>query len=309
MKISEEMGLFERLDATLLSGFERQMVSVEGGEIRTLVGGSGPPLLMLHGDPQTHLCWHKIAPRLAREFTVVLTDLRGRGESHKPGASSDHRPYSKRVIAAEQLKVMHTLGFPKFRLAGHDRGARVARRLALDHRESVEKLAVMDIVPALDFYEATNAHIAQDYYFFFFLTQPAPRPEQLIAGNARGFMSEILIGLTKHETPYDSEVLEAYLEVSTTPEAIVAMCECFRAGLACDIPDDKADREIGRKIECPTLVLWGEDGVVGRHFDIRTIWRRWANDPSFAPMPCGHFIPEEAPERAGDALLSFFRNR
>lgn len=297
---------FEEMDRRLLPGFERMMIDAGDGAIRTLIGGSGPPLLMLHGDPQTHLCWHRVAPCLAQQFTVVLTDLRGRGESHRPGNSRDHRPYSKRVMAAEQAEVMRRLGFDRFALVGHDRGARVTRRLALDNPERVERLAVMDIVPALDFYDETNAAIAQDYYYFFFLTQPTPRPERLISGNPRAFMSEILMDLTTDANPYDPGALEAYLQASTSETAISAMCECFRAGISCDREDDAADRAAGRKIECPTLVLWGEQGVVGRHFDIPEVWRRWAVAPVFGPMPCGHFIPEEAPELATNALLGFF---
>lgn len=301
------MTIFEEQDRRLLPDFERRMVPVGEGEILALIGGAGPPLLMLHGDPQTHLCWHGIAPRLARDFTVVLTDLRGRGESHKPGPSPEHRAYAKRTMAAEQAEVMTRLGFESFALVGHDRGARVARRLALDHPRRVTRLAVMDIVPALDFYEAADAAIAQDYYYFFFLTQPAPRPERLIAGDPRGFMAEILLDLGADEPAYDTGALEAYLQAASAVDSVRAMCECFRAGLSCDSADDAADRAAGRRIDCPTLVLWGEAGVVGRHFDLRQVWRRWATRPVFAPLPCGHFIPEEAPEAATEALLGFLR--
>lgn len=300
---------FEDIDRLLLPAFERSMMRTKDGSVRVLVAGSGPPLLMLHGDPQTHLCWHRIAPELAERFTVVLTDLRGRGETHKPGPSSDHRPYSKRVMAAEQLEVMEQLGFSRFLLVGHDRGARVARRLALDHPEKVERLAVMDIVPALDFYERANAAIAQDYFYFFFLTQPHPQPETLIGGDPRAFMRQILVGLSTDAVPYDPEVLELYLQASSTEPAIVAMCECFRAGITRDVEADQQDRVAGRKIQCPTLVFWGETGVVGRHFDMRQIWRQWAETVSFAPMPSGHFIPEEVPELASERLLAFLQGR
>ncbi len=304
MTISEDQA-FEDADRRLLPEFERRMVAVDDGVIRTLVAGSGPPVLMLHGDPQTHLCWHRIAPRLADRFTVVLTDLRGRGESHKPGPSADHRAYAKRTMAAEQLAVMRQLGFERFHLVGHDRGARVARRLALDHPDAVLSLSVMDIVPAIDFYENANAAIAQDYFYFFFLTQPAPQPEHLIAGDARGFMREILVSLTREEPPYDAGALETYLGAATTPESIRALCECFRAGLSCDVADDAVDRVAGRKILCPTQVFWGESGVIGRHFDVPAVWRRWSAAPACVPMPCGHFIPEEVPEATTQALLDF----
>lgn len=264
---------------------------------------------MLHGDPQTHLCWHRMVPQLIDHFTVVLTDLRGRGDSHKPGRSRDHRPYCKRTMAAEQAEVMEHLGFERFALVGHDRGARVARRLALDHPGKVTHLAVMDIVPALDFYERANSAIAQDYFYFFFLTQPHPLPETLIGGDPAGFMRQILTGLSGEDTIYDPTTLEVYLEASTTPKAITAMCECFRAGITRDREDDRRDRDAGRQIECPTLVLWGEKGVVGRHFDVRTIWRDWAPSVDFAPMSCGHFIPEEQPQLATGQLLAFLQGR
>lgn len=293
------------LDAALLPGFARQWVAAPEGEILALVGGAGPPLLMLHGDPQTHLCWHHIAPRLAARFTVVLTDLRGRGESHKPSASPGHRAYHKRTMAAEQLAVMENLGFRRFALVGHDRGARVARRLALDHPDRVERLAVMDIVPALDFYERADSAIAQDYFYFFFLTQPAPLPERLIAGDPRAFMGQILTGLPGQVAPYDPRALEAYLAAASSPQAIAAMCECFRAGLTGDVAADRANRAAGRQIACPTLVFWGEEGVVGRHFDVAAIWHAWAPEASFAPLRCGHFIPEEKPDAVTERLLTF----
>lgn len=301
----EKYSYANHMDHRLLPGFERMMIPVKEGAVRTLIAGSGPPLLMLHGDPQTHLCWHKIAPQLTDKFTIVLTDIRGRGETHKPGTSHDHRPYSKREMATEQIDVMRHLGFERFLLIGHDRGARVARRMALDHPRAVERLVVMDIVPALDFYETANAAIAQDYYYFFFLTQPAPNPERLIGGDPRGFMTEILMGLTKDDISYDSGALEAYLQASTTSEAITAMCECFRAGISCDCEDDRADLAASRKIQCPTLVLWGEKGVVGRYFDMREVWQRWTHSVSFAPIPCGHFIPEEEAEIATNVISDF----
>ncbi len=296
---------FEEQDVRLLPGFERKIITVDGKDVLTLVGGSGPPLLMLHGDPQTHLCWHLIAPRLAERFTVVLTDIRGRGETHKPGISAHNIEYSKRSMAAEQLHVMRKLGFTSFSLVGHDRGARIARRLALDHPQVVDQLAVMDVVPAYDFYKNTNAAIAQEYYYFFFLTQPHPIPENLIGGDPKGFMSEILTGLSPTQVPYDEATLELYLKAASTPAAIIAMCECFRAGLGIDRQHDTEDRQHQRKIQCPTLVMWGEKGIVGRHFDIRQIWDDWCNKPQYMPIQSGHFIPEEAPEEAYSALNTF----
>lgn len=299
------MQLYKELDERLLPNFQRQSIRVSDGEIHALVGGKGPPLLMLHGDPQTHLCWHLIAPALAEDYTVVLTDLRGRGESHKPGRTPENIAYSKRVHAKEQLDVMEALGFKDFRLVGHDRGARVARRMALDFPDRIERLAVMDIVPVLDFYERTTSQIAQDYYYFFFLTQPSPIPESLIRGNSEMFANQILTGLPGQAASYDPDAFRAYIASSTSEEAIIAICECFRAGLSQDIHHDRDDRAAGRTIVCPTLVMWGEQGVVGRNFDMPGIWRSWAPDSSFIPMPCGHFIPEEQPDLAMRALKKF----
>lgn len=299
------MNICEAADARLLPGFMRQFVTVYGNDILALTAGSGPPLLMLHGDPQTHLCWHDIAPRLTDRFTVVLTDLRGRGESHKPEPGQTPNPFAKRAMAAEQVAVMHKLGFDSFSLVAHDRGARVARRMALDHPNAIERLCVMDIVPALDFYENTSAAIAQDYFYFFFLTQPYPQPERLIGGDADAFQRQILFGLGDKPVPYDEDALAVYLERSTNPASIFSMCECFRAGYGIDRVHDAVDREANRKITCPTLVLWGDKGVTGRHFDLKKIWDGWCEDAHYAAMPSGHFIPEEAPNEAFDALLPF----
>lgn len=299
------MTIFEEADARLLPGFERRWIGTAHGKVLAVVGGTGPALLMLHGDPQTHLCWHQIAPKLTDRFTVVLTDIRGRGETHKPGHDPEQSAYTKRAMAAEQLEVMYNLGHNKFALVAHDRGARVARRLALDHPKAVTQLAVMDIIPALDFYECSNAQIAQDYFYFSFLTQDHPVPETLIAGDPEAFLKLILMGLSDNAVNYDALALQAYLQANTTPEAITAMCECFRAGFHIDRRHDQTDREAGKKIACPTLVMWGEYGVVGKHFDVERIWRGWCELPEFAPMPSGHFIPEEAPENAFAALNGF----
>ena len=299
----------ESVDARLLPGFERRFVELAAGRVLALVGGSGPPLLMLHGDPQTHLCWHRLAPALATRFTVVLSDLRGRGESHAPAPSPDaaSNPYAKRVTALEQLELVRALGFERFALVGHDRGARVARRLALDHPHAVTRLVVMDVVPALDLYESVTAELAQDYFWFFFLTQPHPEPESLIAGDPDRFMRRILTELSADAAPYDAEALELYVESAARPASIAAMCECFRAGFAIDREHDAEDRRRGRRIECPTLAMWGERGVVARHFDVPAVWERWCTDVRFAPMSCGHFIPEEAPDATLAALDDFLR--
>ena len=299
------MSIFEEADAKLLPGFKRQFVNIDGSHILALTAGGGPPLLMLHGDPQTHLCWHHLAPKLTDRFTVVLTDIRGRGESHKPGHAAGNNAYSKREMAIEQIAVMRALGHETFSLVAHDRGARVARRLTLDHPKVVKQLVVMDIIPALDFYENSNAQIAQDYFYFSFLTQDYPIPDRLIAGDPEAFFRLILLGLSDQVVHYDELALSAYIKANTTPDAITAMCECFRAGYHIDQMHDVADRANGKKISCPTLVMWGERGVVGKHFDVRRIWEGWCEQPRFASMPSGHFIPEEAPVEAFAALSNF----
>jgi len=299
------MTRFDAADRALLPDFARRWVETPEGSILTLVAGEGPPVLMLHGDPQTHLCWHHQAPRLAERHRVVLADLRGRGESHKPQPGAGLVRYAKRTMAAEMHEVMRSLGHDRFAVVGHDRGARVARRMALDFPEAVERLVVIDIVPALDLYEELTAEIAQDYFYFSFLTQDHPIPETLIAGDPRGFMRLILTGLSDTPVRYDPRAFEAYLAAASRPEAVVAMCECFRAGYHIDRCHDAADRAAGRRIVCPTLVMWGDSGVVGRHFDLREIWSRWCDAARFRPMPTGHFIPEEAPEDVSAALGDF----
>lgn len=299
------MSIFEDADTKLLQGFKRRFVYVDGKPVLALTGGEGPPLLMLHGDPQTHLCWHHLAPKLTDRFTVVLADIRGRGETHKPGYIRGQNAYTKREMAAEQLAVMRAMGHETFSLVSHDRGARVARRLTIDHPEAVKQLVVMDIVPALDFYDNSNAQIAQDYFYFFFLTQNYPIPERLIAGDPEAFLRLILLGLSDQTVPYVDIALQSYLTANTTPDAITAMCECFRAGYHIDRLHDEADRKAGKRIMCPTLVMWGERGVVGKNFDVQRIWEGWCQQPRFAAMPSGHFIPEETPNEALAALNEF----
>lgn len=301
------MTIFEDADEKLLPEFTRRFVEVRGKLVLTLKAGTGPALLMLHGDPQTHLCWHHIAPRLAQHFTVVLTDIRGRGETHKPGRDANNNAYNKRTMADEQLAVMRALGHDTFALVAHDRGARIARRLTLDHADVVTRLVVMDIIPELDFYGASNAQIAQDYFYFSFLTQDHPIPERLIAGDPEGFLSLILNGLSDGPVAYDPSAMSAYMAANTTPDAITAMCECFRAGFHVDRAHDIEDQRNGRKITCPTLVMWGGKGVVAKHFDVEAVWRNWCTNPRFEAMPSGHFIPEEAPEAALRAIFEFLK--
>ena len=288
----------EPLDARYLPGFERRFLTVGGRRILTLAAGAGPPVLLIHGDPQTHLCWRRIAPALARDRSVVLVDLPGRGESDPRTSVED---YAKASLAADMAAVMTALGHDRFDVVGHDRGARVARRLALEHGGRVRSLTVMDIIPEGPFYAHADTSIAQDYFYFFFLTQPSPLPERLISGDPRAFMQDIL-DLTAMSGAYEPDVLEHYLATASRPAAVEAMCRCFRAGFQIDRGADHRDRSAGRRITAPTLVVWGAEGVVGRRFDVRAIWREEAELVDFLALPTGHFIPEEDPNAVLAAL-------
>lgn len=304
---------FKALDEELLPAFQRRFLETSGGRILTLTAGSGPALLLLHGDPQTHLCWRRQAAALARDHTVVLADLRGRGESHKPGVGAGLEAYAKRTQAAEMIEMMRALGHERFAVAGHDRGARVARRMALDHPSTITRLAVLDIVPAYDLYASMTAELAQEYFYFNFLTQNHPLPERLIGSDPAGFMHAMLTGLAAGpgqeggaaEQPYERRVLDAYLAAASTSKAVTAMCQCFRAGFHIDRAHDAADLADGVTIQCPTLVLWGRQSVIGRHFHVPQVWSRWCESAKFLALDTGHFIPEEDPEGVLEALERF----
>jgi len=282
---------------------------IDAGEvrIRTLIAGSGPALLLLHGYPQTHLIWRKVLPRLAEDFTVVATDLRGYGDSSKPPGGTEHRNYAKRVMALDQARVMTALGFDRFAVCGHDRGARVAHRLAVDHAERVTRLAVLDIAPTKAMYEGTTMAFARAYYHWFFLIQPAPFPETLIGGDPEAYLRHHMGGRHAGMAPFLPDAWPEYLRCFSDPAAIHASCEDYRASAGIDLAHDTADLEAGVRVRCPLLALWGEHGIVGKAFDPLDAWRRAAADVRGHALPCGHYIPEEAPERLLDALLPFLR--
>ena len=293
---------------TLIEGFEARDFDAGGVTIHYAVGGSGPPLLLLHGYPQTHAMWWKLAPRLAGRFTVVAADLRGYGDSSKPAGLADHSNYSKRALAADQVSLMKHLGFARFALCGHDRGARVAHRLALDHRDAVERLAVLDIAPTLAMYERTDMTFARTYFHWFFLIQPAPFPETLIAANPGYLLKTVFGAWAKSEASkaFAPAALAEYARCFAKPETIHATCEDYRAGASIDVELDGAD--LGqRKIASPTLVLWGAGNqrLAGRR-DLLAVWREWASDVRGRGLPCGHFLPEESPDETYDALREFF---
>jgi len=287
----------------MFEGFRRERIKVDEIEINLVTGGSGPPLLLLHGYPQTHLIWRKVAPRLAQTFTVVATDLRGYGDSSKPAGQPDHSDYAKRAMADDQVAVMQALGFERFALCGHDRGGRVGHRLAVDHPERVEKLAVLDISPTLAMYQGTDMSFARAYYHWFFLIQPAPYPETLIGGAPEVFLRHHMTrfaGLAPFEGAWDDYVR------CFDPATIHATCEDYRAAAGIDLEQAQADIDAGRKIRCPLLALWGGAGIVERCFDPLADWRKVANDVRGKPLPCGHYIPEEVPELLVAELLEFF---
>jgi haloacetate dehalogenase len=287
----------------LFPGFEQRRIRTAGTEINLVLGGKGPPLLLLHGYPQTHAIWHRVAPELARRFTVVAADLRGYGDSSKPHGTPDHATYSKRAMAQDQVDVMRALGFESFCVVGHDRGARVAHRMALDHPKRVTKLVVLDIVPTRTMYSRVSREFAKAYYHWFFLLRPEPIPETLIGANPR-FYLESHMG-TRHAglAPFAPEAMAEYVRCFSDPAAIHASCEDYRAAESIDLEHDEAD--IDRKIECPLLVLWGEKGTIHRCFKPLADWRERAADVRGRALACGHYIPEEAPAELLAELVNF----
>ena len=286
-------------------GFTNHVKQVNGVQIAYSIGGSGPPLLLLHGHPQTRAIWHKIIHRLALRFTVVASDLRGYGDSGKPEGVAAHLNYSKRTMAADQVGLMRALGFETFCLVGHDRGGRVAHRLSVDHRDAVEKLVVLDIAPTLAMYEQTNKLFATKYWHWFFLIQPTPFPETLIAADPEFYITKVMGNRSAGLSPFTDEAWAQYVRCLKLPGAIHAMCEDYRAAATIDLEHDRADREAARRVSCPMLVLWGETGVIEACFDARAEWQRVALDVRAASLPCGHYIPEEAPDALLEKLNEF----
>jgi haloacetate dehalogenase len=285
-------------------GFEPVLVSTPEATIRGVMGGSGPPLLLLHGYPQTHLEWHRIASRLAERFTVVATDLRGYGDSSKPPGGPPHAAYAKRAMAADQVEVMRQLGFERFAVVGHDRGGRVAHRMALDHPERVTHLAVLDIVPTHHLYMNVTREFASAYYHWFFLIQPAPLPETLYGSNADFVLRRFFRGLDGEAIP--EAVYSEYLRCFSDPATLHAMCEDYRAAAGIDLQHDEADLE--RRIECPLLAIWGEHGAMHRLYDVLSIWRERGTSVTGFALPGGHWLPEQLPQETFGALLEFLRD-
>jgi haloacetate dehalogenase len=291
----------------LFPGFRSELVQTPGADIHCVIGPrrEAPALLLLHGYPQTHAIWHKVAPRLADRFNLVAADLRGYGDSGKPASGPDHAAYSKRAMARDQAELMRALGHERFHLAGHDRGGRVAHRLAMDHPERVARLAVLDIAPTLAMYEQTTEAFARAYWHWFFLILPAPRPEQMIGRAIDSVLPGKMGSGSAGLTPFTPQAWAEYRRCFT-PGMVHASCEDYRAAASIDLEHDRADRAAARRIAAPLLVLWGANGVIEKCFNALDEWRRVADDVRGHSLPAGHYLPEEVPDLVAADLERFF---
>ncbi len=291
----------------MLEGFTRSEIETTGARIVVATGGKGPPLLLLHGNPFTHVHWHHVAPRLARDFTVVCTDLRGYGDSSKPPGGDDHSAYSFRAMAQDQVEVMAKLGFERFRVAGHDRGARVVHRMCLDHSGKLLQAAVLDIIPQHHLFNHPTTPWATASYHWFFMIQPYDMPERLMGADPEYFIRRKLAKTKQGLSFFSDAALAEYIRCFKNPATIHAMCEDYRATATVDLAMDTVDFDAGRKVTTPLLVLWGANGSVGRHFTPLEIWQRYATNIIGAEaLPCGHYLAEETPNETYDALHRFF---
>ncbi|HEX3610304.1 MAG TPA: alpha/beta hydrolase [Sporichthyaceae bacterium] len=285
------------------ANFKSTRIAVPGVEIAVRTAGAGPPLLLLHGYPQTSAMWSRIAPALARRYTVVAPDLRGYGASGKPPGSASHIEYAKRTMAADQVAVMGALGFEEFAVVGHDRGGRVGHRMALDHPERVQRLAVLDIVPTHEVFRTTDEMLARVYWHWFFLSQPYDLPERLIGADPEYLLRFALRAWSSDGTVFDEAAVAEYAAAFRDPATVHATCEDYRAAASIDLEHDEAD--LDRRVTCPVLVLWGARGFVGRRYDVLECWGRRAQQVSGTAVDSGHFLPEEAPAETLAALEEF----
>ena len=294
----------------MLDGFDAAEVQTGETSIFVRRSGSGPPILLLHGFPQTHVMWRSVAPMLARRFTVICADLRGYGRSGCPISAADHAPYAKRAMARDMVAVMERLGFSHFSVAGHDRGGRVAYRLALDHPERIARVAVLDVVPTGEVWARADARLALAFWPWSLLAQPEPLPERLVAGAADAIVDDALGGWGSPPTAFSPEVRAAYVDALRDPARVHAICEEYRAAATRDREHDEADRRTGRRISCPVLVLWSRRGALDTWYTAAggplALWRAWADDVHGHPLDAGHFFPEELAEETADALIRFF---
>ena len=286
--------------------FTARHIRTEGAELFVRYAGSGKPVVLLHGFPQTSAMWHQVAPKLAEDFFVVCPDLRGYGQSSKPKTDSAHAPYAKRAMAQDIVEVMADLGFTRFAVAGHDRGARVAHRLALDHIDRVEKVCIMDIVPTLHMFDHVDQAFATGYYHWFFLIQGRGLPERMIGADPEYYLKMKLGQWSAPDAKFDPTAVDEYVRCFSNPETIHASCEDYRAAASIDLEHDRQDR--GRRVTAPLLALWGDRGFVHRTYNVLDVWREYATDVDGRALPSGHFLPEEDPEGVIAALNQFLNS-
>jgi len=286
-------------------GFKQAVVQTSGARINYIHGGDGPPLLLIHGYPQSHVMWHLVAPRLAQHFHVICPDLRGYGDSSKPDGVADHSNYSKREMALDMVELMRELGYQQFNVAGHDRGARVTHRMMLDHPQAVLKACVMDIAPTHHMFATTDQAFATAYYHWFFLIQPDGLPERMISADPDFYLKEKLRRWSAPGARYSEEAVAEYLRCFSDPDTIHATCEDYRAAASIDLQHDEADMHT--QVQTPLLVLWGTQGFVNRNYAVLDVWRERAANVQGRALNSGHFLPEETPDEVADELLKFFQ--
>jgi haloacetate dehalogenase len=295
--------------ADLFPGYESRFVETSAGKLFARIGGKGSPVLLLHGYPETNVMWHRLAPLLAPHHTLIIPDLPGYGQSDAPKSGADHAPYNKRAMAKAMVELMERLGHKEFLLVGHDRGGRVAYRLALDHPERVRKISTLDIVPTWEMWTGINAKRAMKVFHWTFLAQPFPMPEMLIGKAPVEYLEWKMLAWNGRgeNSVFDPRAFDHYRAFFRQPERLHATCEDYRAGQSTDFEHDDADKKAGRKIEAPLLALWGATGIPAGGEGPLDVWRRWATNVSGKAIPCGHFLPEEAPQETAAELIPFLR--
>lgn len=294
----------------MFENFSKTVVKTSGADIVTLVGGNGPPLLLMHGNPFNHLTWNAVAPRLARDYTVVCTDLRGYGDSSKPPGGVDHAAYSFRAMAQDQVEVMQSLGYDNFYAAGHDRGARVLHRMCLDSPQRVLRAGFIDMLPQHHLLNNVTFQWGKFSWHWFFMIQPSPTPERMISADPEFFIRRKLSKSDQGTSFFHPEALADYIRCISNPETVRAMCEDYRATVNIDFSMDTKDYEQGLRVTCPSLILWGEKGGVGRNHDAAEVWRRYAtNITQLSTVPAGHYLQEECPTETYEALHTFFSKK